>query len=80
MYFVTRAYSAAQASVIAPFEYASLPINMMWGLLIWRELPTLMTLAGALLTLLSGLYILYLTQRPSLDQPAIEVVSLENKA
>lgn len=80
MYFVTRAYSAAQASVIAPFEYASLPINMMWGLLIWRELPTLMTLAGALLTLLSGLYILYRTQRPSLDQPAIEVVSLENKA
>ena len=80
MYFVTRAYSAAQASVIAPFEYASLPINVMWGFLIWRELPTPMTLAGALLTLLSGLYILYRTQRPSLDQPAIEVVSLENKA
>jgi drug/metabolite transporter (DMT)-like permease len=59
MYFMTRAYSIAQASVIAPFEYLSLPINIMWGYLIWQEIPTLLTLAGALLTLLSGIYILY---------------------
>jgi drug/metabolite transporter (DMT)-like permease len=59
MYFMSRAYSVSQASVIAPFEYLSLPINIMWGLLIWQEIPTLMTLAGAFLTLLSGLYVLY---------------------
>jgi len=58
MYFLARAYSMAQASVIAPFEYVSLPINIMWGFLIWQEIPTIMTLAGASLTLLSGLYIL----------------------
>jgi len=59
MYCMARAYSLAQASVVAPFEYASLPINMMWGFVIWREIPTLMTVAGAFLTLSSGLYILY---------------------
>lgn len=59
MYFMSRAYSVAPASVIAPFEYASLPINIMWGLLIWQEIPTAMTLAGAFLTLSSGLYVLY---------------------
>ena len=59
MYFIARAYSTAQASVVAPFEYASLPINIMWGLIIWQEIPTLMTLAGAFLTLFSGMYILY---------------------
>ena len=59
MYFMARAYSAAPASVIAPFEYLSLPISVMWGFVIWREIPTLMTLAGALLTLSSGMYILY---------------------
>ena len=59
MYFMSRAYSVAQASVIAPFEYISLPINIMWGFLIWQEVPTLMTLAGAFLTLFSGLYVLY---------------------
>jgi drug/metabolite transporter (DMT)-like permease len=62
-YFVTRAYSTAQASVIAPFEYASLPISILWGFLFWREVPTLMTLAGASLTLASGMYLLVKDQR-----------------
>jgi drug/metabolite transporter (DMT)-like permease len=31
----------------------------MWGFVIWHEIPTLMTLAGAFLTLSSGMYILY---------------------
>jgi drug/metabolite transporter (DMT)-like permease len=59
MYCMARAYSLAQASVVAPFEYVSLPLNIMWGLVIWQEIPTLMTLAGAFLTLFSELYILY---------------------
>jgi len=59
MYLMSRAYSLAQASVAAPFEYVSLPINIMWGFLIWREIPTWMTLAGAFLTLASGMYVLY---------------------
>jgi drug/metabolite transporter (DMT)-like permease len=58
MYCMARAYSLALASVAAPFEYASLPINMMWGFIIWHEVPTWLTLAGALLTLSSGMYIL----------------------
>ena len=34
MYFLARAYSLAQASVAAPFEYLALPIDIMWGFLI----------------------------------------------
>ncbi|MGZ9167178.1 MAG: DMT family transporter, partial [Anaerolineales bacterium] len=63
MYFIARAYSAAPASVVAPFEYVSLPINVMWGLVFWNEVPTVTTLAGAFLTLLSGMYILYQEQK-----------------
>jgi len=59
MYCMSRAYSLALASVAAPFEYVSLPINVMWGLVIWHEVPTWMTLTGALLTLSSGMYVLY---------------------
>ena len=59
MYLMSRAYSLAEASVAAPFEYVSLPINIMWGFLIWRDLPTWLTIAGALLTLSSGMYVLY---------------------
>lgn len=66
-YFMARAYSLASASVIAPFEYLALPINIMWGLFLWQEIPTWATLAGALLTLSSGVYILYRERR---EQPA----------
>ena len=70
MYFIARAYSTSQASVIAPFEYISLPINVIWGLLIWREIPTWLTWAGALLTIGSGLFVLY---RDRVQPEAIEV-------
>ncbi|MCB8988735.1 MAG: DMT family transporter [Ardenticatenaceae bacterium] len=59
IYLLSRAYSLAEASVAAPFEYVSLPINIMWGFLIWGEVPTWTTLTGAFLTLGSGLYVLY---------------------
>lgn len=62
-YLMARAYSLAQASVAAPFEYLSLPINMIWGFALWREVPTWMTLGGAALTLTSGLLILYLDRK-----------------
>lgn len=59
MYFIARGYSLAQASVAAPFEYVILPINIMWGLTLWGEVPTWSTIAGALLTLGSGMFVLY---------------------
>ena len=63
MYCIARAYSLAQASVAAPFEYVSLPINALWGWVMWQEIPTWMTLAGAALTLSSGTYILHQERR-----------------
>ena len=77
---MTRAYSAAQASVIAPFEYASLPISIMWGFLIWNEIPAGMTIAGAVLTLLSGLYIFYHEQKPVQNPIVVDNPVLENEA
>jgi drug/metabolite transporter (DMT)-like permease len=63
MYFLARAYSVALASVVAPFEYVALPINVMWGFVLWQELPALMTWVGAFLALSSGLYVLYREQQ-----------------
>lgn len=63
MYFLARAYSVALASVVAPFEYAALPINVLWGFVLWRELPALTTWAGAFLALAIGLYVLYQERR-----------------
>lgn len=63
MYYLARAYSVAPASTVAPFEYLALPIHIAWGFALWREIPTALTLAGAALTLASGLYILYRERR-----------------
>ena len=63
VYLTARAYSLAQASVAAPFEYLSLPLNVMWGFVIWQEVPTVWTFVGAALTLGSGLYVLYRERR-----------------
>lgn len=75
MYLMARAYSLALASVAAPFEYVTLPINMMWGFVIWQEIPTLTTLAGAFLTLSSGMYILYRERR---ERP-VKVMASESR-
>ena len=71
MYCLARAYSAAPASVVAPFEYVALPISVMWGFLLWHELPAVSTWIGAALTLVSGLYILYRERRERPVQAAV---------
>ena len=70
MYFMARAYSLALASVVAPFEYVTLPINTLWGLVLWHQFPTLTTWLGAGLTLLSGLYTLSQDQKESSNKAA----------
>jgi S-adenosylmethionine uptake transporter len=44
---------------------------VMWGFVIWRELPTWTTWAGAALTLASGLYILYRERKERAMQAAV---------
>ncbi|MFZ4826045.1 MAG: DMT family transporter [Phototrophicaceae bacterium] len=63
MYFIARAYRTAPATVVAPFEYVSLPINVLWGILFFQEFPIWATWVGTLLTMGSGLYMLYREQR-----------------
>ena len=72
MYCSTRAYSLALASVAAPFEYLTLPINALWGFVFWHEIPTFATWVGAFLTIASGLYILY---RERQEHPRWKAVS-----
>jgi drug/metabolite transporter (DMT)-like permease len=62
MYVVARAYSSTPASVVAPFEYMALPISVAWGFLLWHEWPSMSTWAGAALTILCGLAILFLSR------------------
>ncbi len=55
---ISQAYRLGQASVIAPFEYSSLPFAVFWGWLFWSEVPGLMTILGSALIIGSGLYVI----------------------
>jgi drug/metabolite transporter (DMT)-like permease len=65
-----RAFTAAPASVVAPFSYSSLIWATIAGFAIWGDLPTVTTLSGAALIIGSGLYIFLRERRLGLRQPA----------
>ncbi len=56
--FLTNAYRYADASVVAPFEYASMLLAVGIGFVIFDEVPTRMMLAGAVVVILAGLLII----------------------
>ena len=56
---LTRAYSLAAVSRIAPLTYTSVIFGVMLGWLIWDETVTLRWLAGSLLIIAAGLVTLY---------------------
>ncbi|MEQ8664540.1 MAG: EamA family transporter [Rhodospirillales bacterium] len=58
-YCLTEGYRSAPSSLAAPFEYVMIPWAVLWGLLIWDEVPHPMTWLGMALILGSGLYVIY---------------------
>ncbi|WP_264656162.1 DMT family transporter [Azospirillum canadense] len=58
-----RAYTAADAATVAPFGYTSLVWAVLYGLLVFGEVPSATTLAGGLVIVGSGLYIFHREQR-----------------
>lgn len=58
-YAITEAFRRGEASVIAPLEYTAL----LWGtgldLLLWQVLPDRITLLGAAIIIVSGIYLLH---------------------
>ncbi len=54
-----KAFTAANAAVVAPFGYLSLLWATLLGFLLFGELPDTWTIVGALVIVASGLYILH---------------------
>jgi drug/metabolite transporter (DMT)-like permease len=55
---LTEAYASAQVSSLGPYSYTSILWSVGLGWLIWGDMPTIATIIGAVLIVLSGLYIL----------------------
>lgn len=56
---LTSAYRATDASLVAPFEYASMLMALAVGYLVFDEVPTLVMLAGAGLVIAAGVLIVW---------------------
>ncbi|MEM6593210.1 MAG: DMT family transporter [Pseudomonadota bacterium] len=56
---LTASYRYADASVVAPFEYASILLALGIGYFVFSEVPTLMMLGGIALIVLAGIVIIW---------------------
>ena len=59
---LTAAYRNAPASVVAPFDYSSMLLAIAIGYFWFAETPTLWTIAGAIVIILSGIVIIWREQ------------------
>lgn len=55
---LSQAYRLAQPARVAPLEYIAVPISVIWGFVLWQEVPEPLSILAALLIIASGLYIL----------------------
>jgi S-adenosylmethionine uptake transporter len=58
-YLFSQAYRVTRATAVVPFEYIAVPLSVLWGYLLWRDLPGLHTVVGIVLVVGSGLYVLW---------------------
>ena len=58
-YLISQAYRTGEAAIIAPFEYFALPLSVMWGYLLWGELPHGTAWLGMALIVSAGLFLFY---------------------
>ena len=55
--FLTQSYKLSEVSLVAPLKYLALVFAIFFGYFIWSEIPTIKTLIGASLVVLSSLII-----------------------
>ena len=72
--FLTESYRHAETGVIAPFEYVSMILSLAFGYLIFGEAPTIGMLAGAVLIVAAGLFIIWRERRLGIARAAARKV------
>ena len=55
--FLTQSYKLSEVSLVAPLKYLALIFAIVFGYLIWNEIPTMKTLIGSSLVVLASLII-----------------------
>lgn len=69
-FFISQAYRISEAAFAAPFEYASMPMAIIWGVTVFGTWPGKSAWIGIALILASGLYLVW---RESRKKPLEEI-------
>ena len=72
-YLISQAYRVAEAAFVAPFEYLAMPLSILWGYVVFDEVPDLPVWTGAALIVGAGLFTLWRETRAGQDRPAPRV-------
>jgi drug/metabolite transporter (DMT)-like permease len=67
---LTESYRHAEASVLAPFEYASILLAILIGYFVFAETPTAYTLAGSAIVVAAGIFIIWRERKLGLQRGA----------
>lgn len=65
-FMLVKAFHSAEASMLAPFTYSQVVAAIVWGFLVFGDVPSIWTLCGAGIVIASGLYVWYLETRATL--------------
>jgi len=65
---LTASYREADASLVAPFDYASMLFALVIGYFVFDEVPTLTMLAGAMLIIAAGILIIWRERKLGLER------------
>ena len=58
-FMLVKAFHMAEASMLAPFTYSQVVGAILWGFLVFGDVPSLWTVCGASLVIGSGVYVWY---------------------
>ncbi len=67
---LTSSYREADASVVAPFDYASMIFALLIGYFVFAEVPTWTMIGGASLVILAGILIIWRERKLGLERAA----------
>ncbi len=62
-YLLSQSYRIAEASLVAPFEYTSLPFAIVVGYVVWGDLPGLRDYLGSGMIIFGGLVVIFFESR-----------------
>ncbi|MDH5356444.1 MAG: DMT family transporter, partial [Gammaproteobacteria bacterium] len=79
-YFLLAAYRSAPSYIVAPFQYSQLIWAVIFGAIIFGETIDQLTIVGALITISSGLMIVWRETKVSINQPNLRTRNIRSGA